>query len=327
MDKTKRSSRYTAALVAIVLTALGGCSDSPERAATAPTAPHASPSSTAAAAEPAPTVAAPAPVASTTSTAPVVRLRRQQPQRAALVSTDQADGAGREVEVSMRSADQVPTGSAVDTAVSVRNAPYPVTGVVLDYGDGTTGLRPIPGGALQINACDNRGPEGAYSADHTFTHGYRRAGTYEVRVVKVVLECGEEISFGGDPMRLTIIPGPARSNGPELPTATNCVLNPESFCIDQRDGAHVFGGLSDPDGYVESVRVDWGDGTDLTEVHFPLGECEDPGDRWPRGFRNLDVGGHAYSTAGSYTVRLTIVSTGCDGKDAQERTLTGTVNA
>ena len=220
----------------------------------------------------------------------------------------------------MASADQVPTGRLVETAVAVRNAPHPVIGAIVDYGDGTTGHRPVLGGGRSFVSCDSRGPAGSHAADYTFGHGYRSSRTYDVRVLRVILACGEEIAFEGDPLRLTVVPGPALSNGPELPTSTNCILNLESFCVHAEERrARVFAGLSDPDGYIESARIDWGDGGPVSEVHFPLAECQDPGDRFPSNERSATLPDHTYEAPGTYTVTLTVVSTGCDGKDAQHR--------
>lgn len=312
-----------AVLVALLLGGLAACSARQDPGSVAAPIGKAKNTPTAPTVEATTTTAEPeVPVVTTAPKAPVVRLRAPQVKRA-VVTADQVDrSAGYEVRVDMRSADQVPTGSLVTTTVSVSGAPYPVIGVDLDYGDGSTGHRPVPGGGVRFSSCDSRGTAGSHGAEYDFGHGYRRSGTYDVRVLRVILECGEEIPFAGDPLRLTVVPGPATSNGPELPTSTNCVLNPASFCaFPEGRTVRPFAGLSDPDGYVESAVIDWGDGSAPSEVHFPLAECQDPGgNRYPNNSRQLSVPEHTYAGTGTYTVTLTVVSTGCDGKNVQRAT-------
>jgi hypothetical protein len=104
---------------------------------------------------------------------------------------------------------------------------------------------------------------------------------------------------------------PRPAQGPRPPVVDTVYLVEDApFTIDA--SAH------DPDGYLRWFVVDWGDGTtDQVDSEDPSACPADAGG-WPRGEEvQLGPQRHTYVVPGSYTVSVTVYSTGCDGSEEQ----------
>lgn len=160
----------------------------------------------------------------------------------------------------------------------------------------------------------------AQDVDQVVEHAYRLSGTFDVTVTAGhVYSCRKPRLRATDRISVTVRPGDVPSNGPEQPYA----YWPRMMGRAERvaDGWEVqvtppIGG--DDDGWVSRAVMDWGDGT-TTEYDFGLDGCNETPTAWPHGHRVYPTPVlHTYAQRGTYTVALTIVSTGCDGQDPQE---------
>ena len=77
---------------------------------------------------------------------------------------------------------------------------------------------------------------------------------------------------------------------------------------------------SDAGSYVSRMTVDWGDGSVVTNLDYPLSSCHDGPSN-----QAADTN-HGYSAPGTYTVRLIVTSVGCDGTGGQKATTEVTVS-
>jgi hypothetical protein len=159
------------------------------------------------------------------------------------------------------------------------------------------------------------------------THAYRYPGRWVV-LVRFVPTCqgveGPAIEGRGV---ITVGEGTVRSNGPEVPLPGRLPMDC-SWVRDRADrpsrDARCHPEYGDEDGYVTRVAYSWGDGSKDTVFTFPLSECVDPPDHWPATYADDEgpVWGarHRFPRVGTYRVRVTVTSSGCDGKDRQTRT-------
>jgi hypothetical protein len=84
--------------------------------------------------------------------------------------------------------------------------------------------------------------------------------------------------------------------------------------------------VTDPDGYVRRVVIDWGDGTPPTTLTNDAA-CDDGDGRHYPVLGPFQAGypvsaEHVFQRLGDVRVTLTYVSTGCDGTDEQTATET-----
>ena len=131
-------------------------------------------------------------------------------------------------------------------------------------------------------------------------------------------------------LQLVVKPGVTVSQGPKAPQI-------EASLLPTAGGVALDGAVFDLDGWVAKVTVEWGDGAPPV-VLVPSRPCQNVASGWPAGIpllmRDLPPGvtlgwvvpppTHGYAAPGTYTVRVTALSTGCDGGSPQEvtRTLT-----
>ena len=226
---------------------------------------------------------------------------------------------GYELRASIASQGGARAGQPVGFHIEVTGDAGKVDRVLVDFGDGTSGETPEPA-ALGCNR--DRGPS---NATFDMAHAYRSGGTFPVRITAIDVACGERVHFNQQPMMVQVAPGHVGTNGPSRPTISDCILNPNSFCVEPSSdhNARVLGQASDSDGYVSAVYVNWGDGQ-LEAIRFPLGECRQPADGWPSSQRAVSPQ-HHYPEAGSYTVTVTVESSGCSGADVQQSAFHKTV--
>lgn len=222
------------------------------------------------------------------------------------------------------------------------------------------GLQPGDGGtaAPATQSC-TAGPGGTQRVE--FTHVYNRPSTWTaVARADAGRACDMTDAMraafpGGQPSGATIPPvttpalpqisashsvtvagGAITSQGPAAPTVE------VTLAAGAGGEATLDGAVADPDGWVSRVEVDWGDGTPATVVSQGV-TCRTGDGGWPVGspilLKSLPAGAaigwtataprHAYATAGTYTVKVTGFSSGCDGGAPQQatRTLTWTRTA
>jgi hypothetical protein len=77
----------------------------------------------------------------------------------------------------------------------------------------------------------------------------------------------------------------------------------------------------DKDGYVTRVVVNWNDETPWTVVDYPLSSCTEP-----LSSAVSPSATHTYTTAGSYTVTITVSSENCVGEGEQQSIITKQVS-
>lgn len=199
-----------------------------------------------------------------------------------------------------------------------------VRGIGIDFGDGRRYGLPSP----PILECPEEGDtvftlppdeEGA----KTYEHAYRLPGAYTYRLRVVSSACGAESRRVDLQGTLLVGPGPLLSNGPILPVVVGTGQVPgeqPSKTVDLN--VHV----RDVDGYVNSVVIDWGDGSSPSTRSYAQNLCTDPKSRWP-GSSDTFIEKHEYATAGSYDVTVTVSSVGCSGSDPQSSSKQATVTA
>jgi hypothetical protein len=160
-------------------------------------------------------------------------------------------------------------------------------------------------------------------SDTEFGHAWRHAGTFTLTVsVESSIPCSQGPPPAEDAtVRLVVhvTPGLDTSNGPAQPVVTYKEAGP-AF-----DGKPyewtVSATLSDDDGYVGTVTIDWGDGSAPATVRNDE-SCDDAdGARYPSYGSLTATKNHVYSP-GKYTVTLTYSSAGCGGADVQRGSTT-----
>ena len=152
-----------------------------------------------------------------------------------------------------------------------------------------------------------------------FVHRYRRPGTYRVTVHAI------EYSFctgptsptkdgpSGGASILIRVPGPvAPGNGPTEPRPG---LKLKLYDYYERLSGYF--GADDSDGYLRSMTVTWVDGN--THVYNNATGCADHDDIWPSGLTGFRW--RQRVKPGTYTVKITALSTDCAGGESQMTTL------
>ena len=214
------------------------------------------------------------------------------------------------------------------------------------------GLQPGDGGETAPSQTCTAGQGGKQRVE--FTHAYNRPGTWTA-VARA--DAGRACDMT-DAMR-AVFPG-GQWNGTTLPPVTTPALPQITSSVtvvvsagattSQGPGAPAIDGIalarapdgqvalqavvSDGDGWLARVEVDWGDGTPAA-VLLPATACRNDESGWP--VDSLWVirepvqppvssfvpsPAHRYATPGAYTVTVTAVSTACDGSTPQRTTRT-----
>lgn len=148
-----------------------------------------------------------------------------------------------------------------------------------------------------------------------YGHFYRRAGWYRVAATFThgSSSCGKPNSaICTGSFRVHVIGPNAASNGPLF-------SDPAVGIYGITDGAFL-GDLSsyDPDGYIRSMTIDWGDKTSK-RTFANHAACIDTATTWPSSYVWLRPITHHYRP-GLYRIRTTMISTGCDGKSSRTTT-------
>jgi hypothetical protein len=212
-------------------------------------------------------------------------------------------------------------GELARLRVRVRDRDGVVVSFNADFGDGArTGYVADLACRPPAQASATTAPPTPSDSEETHEHAYRHPGQYALKVSVSTASCTAPhedatvvvpIAVGGDR---------SPSNGPRLPTVHHWVT---AAPTDPLTGTTVHVEVGDPDGYVSAVEVDWGDGSTPEVIRFDVADCRDDGKDWPSSERNLR---HRYRP-GTYTYRVRVTSTGCDGRDGQETAATRRVEA
>ena len=194
-------------------------------------------------------------------------------------------------------------------------------GIVVDWGDGSL----VPTVIGDGHSC---GSTNVTSRRQKFTHSYRSPGSYTITAAAhIVWPCRavDEQYVTFDATQAISVTGArtAKSNGAVVPDVSmNAGLGDEPG----RDALRVVSAV-DYDGYIQSLSVDWGDGSSPSVATQDMAPCREDKNGWP-GLNGENANmHHHYDAAGDFTVTLTVVSVGCDGKSPQEETLSDTFHA
>jgi hypothetical protein len=159
------------------------------------------------------------------------------------------------------------------------------------------------------------------SSTATFTHTYNKPGAHSMLIQAISNRCQDNGELYGT---IDIADGPSTAQGPSLPKITFSQSTPA------QDPSYrtvtLYGEVDDQDGYLTKLVVSFGDGTSHTFEGDP-GRCQRTTDGWPGPSRAMlpydpKPYAHSYSTGGTYTLRLTAYSAGCDGTDVQKASAT-----
>lgn len=141
-----------------------------------------------------------------------------------------------------------------------------------------------------------------------FSHTYAAAGTYTAKATVTTGGCGADTETKTVSSGVKVY-APATGNGPALPTVT----------AEQVEAGLALTG-SDADGWVKKFWVDWGDGSESVVGPRPFDGCQDgKPSSWSTS------ASHAYAAPGTYTVKVTVMSTNCDAGQGQTKTISLTI--
>lgn len=145
---------------------------------------------------------------------------------------------------------------------------------------------------------------------------FNATGLQQINALGEAHRCG-----GGGEVELTgvvaVRPSDLPTNGPARPTATVGASSAWKSLSHSRFVELLVGG-EDRDGYVRRLEIDWGDGTSSetveTEAEFDVCRRNPVA---PSAGIGPTSRPHLYTRDGAYTVTVTAVSTGCDGRTRQ----------
>lgn len=222
------------------------------------------------------------------------------------------------------------TSNGIRIAVAVSN-PSPRTGEPVTFRlEASAGDRPCCGLAVVFGdggrfdhqtsrTCPGGGPTGAGTVTVETAHTYNKAGRWSFELTVATGNCEVESTYGGLRASLEARPGSRSSQGPSQPTIRVAEYrdpsNPPPPDVVQ---PHAQG--RDEDGYIARFLVDYGDGTTETFPGDRMG-CRPSASGWPAPSMASTPASpppmHRYGEPGTYTVTITVYSTGCDGADEQ----------
>lgn len=191
----------------------------------------------------------------------------------------------------------------------------------IDFGDGTD-----PGEAAHFEAASPSITSGSNFCSTAverwvYRHFYRQPGTYIITVKHQTCGLTAPVERATGTVRAVVAERadtakPETTNGPLPPTAGTYSIPSENSSLEVRGVVD----WADRDGFVHDVRIDWGDGSAADVITHPLDGCDDGSGRHFPTSTGSDPAAHTYVSAGSYTVKVTVTSTGCDGGTSQTAT-------
>ena len=157
---------------------------------------------------------------------------------------------------------------------------------------------------------------------------YRSAGSVVVTVnAATSAPCRSGVP-GGKPtlaFTLKVTSGRSVSNGPE--PVMDVSIQSDVYEAHPKAGVTYFEGTGhDRDGYVAAMDWSFGDGSAPVHALVARGTCNDHhATTWPEASPEYTRARHAYRHPGTYTVTLTVTSTGCDGAFRQTSSIRSAV--
>lgn len=162
--------------------------------------------------------------------------------------------------------------------------------------------------------CDTTPPP-ATSRTLRFRHAFRHPGTAKV-LVSVVSYCGHRPGAFAFTAGVPVADGPLLSNGPWQAFVQVAATEREGI-ESPAPGQYFRGDVFDPDGAPWSWSWDFGDGT-TPPVQPAPGPCFfGDGNDWPKRMDSTSTVAHRYAKPGTYTIRFTATTAGCDGEQPQ----------
>jgi hypothetical protein len=250
------------------------------------------------------------PSTTTTTTAPLVPRNKRSDYGAILpaelvqlaYTPGQTSWAGVSNGVSYKVAIDKPAraGAPVEFDVELSSAVHPCCQMYLLYGDGYFGGQfncealPMASGPLRFHASH------VYNTDGLWLFWVEAMTGCETPPVISILMATIEVH-----------PGPATAQGPSLPVLD--IERTQTGHDADLSWAAVAGRVSDADGWIKSVSIDWGDGsppltlTGDSPCLPTLAGWPGPDSMW------IDRAVHQYRSPDTYVIVATGVSTGCDG--------------
>ena len=149
------------------------------------------------------------------------------------------------------------------------------------------------------------------SVKQFFPHTYAKAGTYGAKATVTTGGCGAPTETRSATASVKVLAS-GSGNGPKAPTVT----------AEQVEAALAKLALhgADADGWVKKFWVDWGDGTESVVGPRPFDGCQDGK---PSAWDTTAT--HEYAEPGTYTVKVTVMSTNCDAGQGQTTTISLTI--
>lgn len=151
--------------------------------------------------------------------------------------------------------------------------------------------------------------------DWTSKYSYRVPGRYPIRVVVTSSGCDRPARTVELTGLVAVSSGAVASNGPQIPRAHVVVAD--------ADESKLHLAALDPDGWIRSMSVDFGDGSPPRV--FDYGRCTDPVEFFPGPSERTESASYRYQNPGSYLVTLAVTGSGCDGRHEQSVTSQATV--
>ena len=172
--------------------------------------------------------------------------------------------------------------------------------IVVHFGDGTSASYGAEPCGADVNV------------KRLVPHTYAKAGTYSAKVVVTTGGCGAATETKTEYASVKVLDASTAGNGPAAPTVS----------AQQVEAAIAKLALhgADSDGWVKKFWVDWGDGTETVVGPRPFDGCQDGKPS------SYDAhAGHEYAQPGTYTVKVTVMSTNCAAGEGQTKTISLTV--
>lgn len=205
-------------------------------------------------------------------------------------------------------------GEPIRFEVEASSAAHICCNVAILFGDGYMFPQQNPS-----HICPSGGPQGHGPIRLSATHTYNRAGRWLFNVQAMTGNCREPGKSNSLFGALEVGPGPSTGQGPEVPNVSIYQTGHVGPQLD-RTWATVVAEVTDDDGWIRSMSLDWGDGSPPQPVGGGYMYCQETRSGWPvPTLKRIHTGEavHHYAAAGTYTITLTAVSTGCDGSMTQ----------